>query len=96
MIGPLPGEVWIQTSDGKFEASWGPSTISGEGVGHPFIVTSLTVSRIYYAAAGNEGTKTSWIVIDSGWEWLEHFERLWPRVPSWEELREAGIGREDA
>lgn len=88
--GPLPGEVWVQVSDGRYQASWGASKINGAGKGWPFIVTSLTHERVNYTTASREGQVSSWVQTDEAWEWHSHFQRLWPTVPTWDELRAAG------
>jgi hypothetical protein len=67
--------------------------IRGPDEGEPFIVLWLSKDQIGVVYAPDRGTEP---VLDSfwraghshrPWHWLEHFERLWPAVPSWSELQ---------
>ncbi len=83
---PQPGEVWICT-----EPRYGPKNWESIDVQGPFIVTYLSNGRVGYTQASNgPEARQSWVVVSATWNWHEHMTRLWPPVPSWDELEREG------
>lgn len=84
---PEPGEVWIVSEPKYGTETW--HTIPYADL--PFIVTYVSASFIGFVRAG-AGPEPFVHQFQRGlWEWHAHCTRLWPPVPSWEEL--AAVGR---
>lgn len=57
----------------------------------PFIVTYISVGEVGWVAAGRGPEAllgNSYRNVE--WNWHEHFVRIYPPTPTWEQLQEAG------
>jgi hypothetical protein len=94
-IDPQPGEAWVCVNNLYTNAYGNQDYIYGAGRDNPFIVLWLSVGRIGFVCArdGAEPHTGTYPRVDRGWKWLDHFERIWPSVPSWAELEQHEQGR---
>ena len=83
---PEPGEVWIVTEPQYGPESWHRIALANT----PFIVTYVSRGQIGFVYADDGPTGKSHQFQRGLWEWHAHCTRLWPPVPSWDELAASG------
>lgn len=80
---PQPGEVWIVTERRYGRESW---QVIGGLRDTPFVVSTLTPGRIVVQQVADNGKVREEAFIRGTWDWHKHATRIWPPVPSWDEL----------
>ena len=86
---PEPGEVWIVTDRKIVDPDTGDLLyyISLEA-NKPFIITYISASHIGYVMAGSDPEPEQGKLLIGDFPWLEHCVRIFPTVPSWDEILE--------
>jgi len=81
---PQPGEVWVITEPHFGPESW--DRIHDYG---PFVVTYIAASYIGFVTSGPDVEPKIGHYPRGQWDWLKHATRIWPPLPTWEELEAA-------
>lgn len=89
--GPQPGEIWLVTENEypNETRGYGPHRILWDHTERPLLILAVTTGFIWYAQDDGNGETKREQLPRGAFPWHEHLVRIWPVVPSWEEVQRA-------